>query len=183
MTVTDLTSMTAMTTPVGTDIVYAVSDPGGSPVPRKITVDDLLARAYGGILLDDGAAVQALTGGAWTKVTQFDEDSGMTVSVTESHSNDKLTPTVSGIFEVSFSASFTTGAASVIDLAVYWNGAITKIRGEATSQNGTDVINVAASGRVNVSSASTDIELYVNGSVSDDFGATQLSLHCKRIDP
>lgn len=42
---TKLTGLSAITAAVGTDIVYVVSDPGGTPASKKITVTNLLASA------------------------------------------------------------------------------------------------------------------------------------------
>jgi hypothetical protein len=39
---TKVTALTALSTAAGTDILYIVDDPGGSPASKKITVDDLL---------------------------------------------------------------------------------------------------------------------------------------------
>ena len=42
---TKLTGLAAITSAVGTDIVYVVSDPGGTPASKKISVTNLLASA------------------------------------------------------------------------------------------------------------------------------------------
>lgn len=51
-----LTALTAMTTPVSTDILYIVDDPGGTPVSQKITWSNLLGANL--------AAIYALTSAA-----------------------------------------------------------------------------------------------------------------------
>lgn len=47
-----LTALTAITVLVGTDIIYVVSDPGGSPLSRKITKDDFSKYPDGTVIFD-----------------------------------------------------------------------------------------------------------------------------------
>jgi len=47
-----LTALTAITVLVGTDIIYVVSDPGGSPLSRKITKADFMKFPDGTVIYD-----------------------------------------------------------------------------------------------------------------------------------
>lgn len=182
MAVVDLTGMTALTTTADGDILYIVDDPGGSPLPRKVTVGDLLRRAYGEILIDDGTGNQALTAATWTKVTQFDENGGNALNVTEDNANDKLTLTNAGIYVVHAAIACTTGAAANLDIAVYWNGSATKARAEADSPDGTTIVALSTGAHVlSVGTGATDIELYAHMDISDDLAVTQASLAAFRL--
>ncbi len=150
---------------------------------RRADLANIMLRAYGGISIDDGAALQTLVASTWTKLTQFDTDTpaGATLNTTPAHASDKVTLTNAGVYMVGFSASFTTGATSVVDLAIYWNGSITTCRGEVTSPDGTTIMNVAASYLWHANLAAKDLELWVRGTAADDLACTQLNLHAHRI--
>lgn len=45
MAASKLTGLTANTAPIGTDLMYMVDDPGGSPLSQKITIASLMARS------------------------------------------------------------------------------------------------------------------------------------------
>ena len=40
-----ITDLAALTSAVGTDVIEIVSDPGGTPVSKKITVDNLISKS------------------------------------------------------------------------------------------------------------------------------------------
>jgi hypothetical protein len=62
-------SLTALTAPIGTDILYVVDDPGGTPLDRKATVNTLHKAGVGVDEVTDNAAGQVLTADTWTKLT------------------------------------------------------------------------------------------------------------------
>lgn len=62
-------SLAALTAPVGTDILYAVDDPGGTPLDRKVTVNTLHKAGVGVDEVTDNASGQVLTADTWTKLT------------------------------------------------------------------------------------------------------------------
>lgn len=180
MAIVDLTSMTALSTWSDDDLIYVVDDPSGSPLPRKMTLANLMQKAWGQIGVDEGSTTQALTAATFAKVSQFDEN-GQSKNTTPDHANDKITITNAGLYVVAFSLSATTGAAADLDAAIYWNGSITKIRGEATSASGTAIVCVSASGVLNVTTGATDLELWARSSVTNSLGVTQGVLSCYRI--
>jgi hypothetical protein len=62
--VADLSSLTATTTPALTDLLYAVIDPGGTPLPRKVTIQDIVNLASRNVELGTATSTtlsQALT--------------------------------------------------------------------------------------------------------------------------
>lgn len=60
---TKLTGLTELTTPTTTDILYIVDDPGGTPLSRKITRDNLIANWVGSSNI---TTLGTLTTGVWS---------------------------------------------------------------------------------------------------------------------
>ena len=56
---TKLSALTADVTPTSDDLVYAVDDPGGTPVSKKVTATDLITKAHG---LANGAVTSVVAG-------------------------------------------------------------------------------------------------------------------------
>lgn len=79
---TKTTALTAMTTPVGTDLIYVVDDPGGTPASQKVTFANSWTNYYKGVadalyqpLDSDLTAIAALTTTTYGRalLTQADE--------------------------------------------------------------------------------------------------------------
>lgn len=156
-----------------------------SGVAKRMTVAELLdaQRAYGSISVSGGAASQSLTADTWTKVTQFDTLDAFAFGVTESHANDKITLTNPGVYRVSFNAAVTGASGRAHELAVYWNGTRQdRIKTRIQLQT-TDPATHHASGLVDATAGSTDVELYVQSlSVGDgSFGLVHGNLTVERI--
>ncbi len=66
-----VTAMTELTTPVDGDLLYCVDDPGGSPLPRKLQIKNLLKSARGEIKAIGASGSQTLTSGSYVIITQF----------------------------------------------------------------------------------------------------------------
>jgi len=159
MAIVNVTAMTELTAPADADVFYVVDDPGSAALPRKITYANIMKQAYGEVSVVGASATQSLSATTWTKITAFTVD-GQAKNTTVSHSNDKVTAANAGVYLATISASFTTGAAANVTLAVYWNGSITVARGERTTASSSDIANISASALVNATSDADDFELY-----------------------
>jgi len=159
MAIVNLTAMSALTDAADADVLYIVDDPGGSPLPRKITYQNIVRRAYGEISVTAGTTAQAIDATTFTKLTCFDTN-GLSKNTTNSHANDKITVTDAGVYFVELCASYSTNAALTADLCIYYNGAATQGKSCITT-----LANFCASTSinaiVNVPSGSTDFEAYV----------------------
>ena len=63
---TKVTGLDALTVPADVDLLYIVDDPAGLPIGKKITVGNLLARAYGSMyVLRDGRNADIDVAGDW----------------------------------------------------------------------------------------------------------------------
>jgi hypothetical protein len=161
MAIVNLTAMTELTAPADADVLYIVDNPGGSPLPRKITWANVVQKAYGEVSVNNASAAQTLSATSWTKLTAFTAD-GQSKNTTNSHSNDRVQVTNAGVYLVTLTANFTTGAATDVGIAVYWNGSATIAKTNRTTAATSDVASVAVSGLVNASSGSTNFEVYAH---------------------
>ncbi len=160
MAIVNLTAMAALTDAADADVLYIVDDPGGSPLPRKITYQNLVRRAYGEIYVNDASTAQSLSAATWTKITAFTSN-GISKNTTVSHANDKITVTDAGIYKVHVSASFGIGHPGDAQLGIYYNGSITSARTKrALVAN--DTANVGIDCLVDATSGATDFEVYAH---------------------
>jgi len=133
MAIVNVTAMAALTAPIDTDIMYIVDGvAAGSPVPRKITYANIVQRAYGSVTVNNASSAQSLSATTWTKLTAFTAD-GLTKNTTNSHSNDRVQVTNAGVYLANLTANFTTGAATDVGLAVYWNAVVTVAKTNRTT--------------------------------------------------
>lgn len=157
MAIVNLTAMAALTDAADGDVLYIVDDPGGSPLPRKITYQDIVRRAYGEIYVNGGAVAQAITADTYTKVTAFVAN-GESKNTTASHTNDKITLTDAGVYMLHLNASFSIGHPGTAELAIYHGGSISTARTQRALVTN-DVANVALCCLV-TSGGSSDVEVY-----------------------
>lgn len=179
MAIVNLTAMTALTDAADADVLYIVDDPGGSPLPRKITYQNLVRRAYGEISVRNGSTAQALTAATWTKLTAFTTD-GLSKETTVSNTNDKITVTNPGTYIVSLGCSYFMNVAATVDLAIYWNGSGTTAQSCITTlANWCASTNLEAV--VDITTGSTDLEVYAYSAGGGNMTVKHATLNCMRI--
>ena len=179
MAIVNLTAMTALTTAADDDVLYIVDDPGGSPLPRKITYQNLVRRSYGEISVRNGATAQALSAATWTKLTAFTTD-GLSKGTTVSHANDKITVTDAGIYLVSMACSYFMNVAATVDLAIYWDGSGTTAQSCVTTL-GNWCASTNLEAVVDVTTGSTDFEVYAYSAGAGNITVKHATLNCMRI--
>ncbi len=164
--VTNLTGLAAAPAEDDELLVYDASAAAG----RKVLVRELLdaQRAFGGIYVSGGTGSQTLSADVWAKVTQFTTNQGVALNVTEDQLNDKITVTDPGIYRVSFTAAITGATDRAHELAVYWNAARQEHIKTRIQLQGTDPATHHASGLVDVTTGSTDFELWAKSIAAGD---------------
>lgn len=178
MVATKTTDLAQVTAPANADLIAIATDPAGSPITKKGTVEDVNRWAYGGVSVTAGAGTQTLSAATWTKITQFTaEDAGL--NVTASHSNDKITLTDAGRYEVAVSCSF-VGAADEYRLAVYWNSAIVLVPAIQTIPDANEH-HVGFTIPLNATLAAKDVELYAYAVAGNICDLKEASLWVNRI--
>ena len=145
------------------DTIPVVDDTGGTPVTKKITVENLVfgAGEFGHIYVDDASASQTISSGTPEKITAFVSNGASGGGVTADAGNDKLTIANTGIYLVNLSFSFSGDASITWELHVYWNGV--EQAGMGVSRkigSGGDTGAGGISGLIDVSTGATDIEFY-----------------------
>ena len=112
---TKVTALVELDPVAVTDLVMVVDDPGGTPISKKATVDNLYlaTQAYGNILVTGGAAAQGLTAATPEKLTLFAAD-GPSLNTTPAHADDQITVDVDGVYHIEAQFSMTTSGTSVI---------------------------------------------------------------------
>ena len=171
--------MTALTDAADADVLYIVDDPASSALPRKITYQNVVRRAYGEVSVTDGSTAQTISATTWTKLTCFDTN-GLSKQATNSHANDKITVTDAGVYFVELCASYATNQALSADLAIYYNGSATQGKSSITTLanfNASTSINSI----VNVASGGTDFEAYVYLSLGANITVKHAALSVLRI--
>lgn len=177
---TQVNALTAATSAADTDIGYlGVDAGGGSFVPRKITIANLMKEAWGEVSVNAGAGSQVLVAATWTKVSQFTAN-GISKATTPDHTNDRVRVTNAGTYLATFSVSFTTASTAVaMEFGLYYNGALVQARANTWSE-GSNVAHVAASGLV-TATAGTDFELYMRSPSTPTVVITEAVLSVVRI--
>jgi len=175
----DVTAMTALVARVDADLLYIVDDPSGSPLPRKITVGNLLQQGWGELILNAGAATQSPVISTWTKLTQFTAN-GQSKNTTPAHGTDQIVADAGGLWEVRLDASFVAGAAALVELAVYLNGSPTTIFGQANN-DGTNIQHVSAGGLVPSVVAAQAFDARVRLDATTTIGLTEARLYARRL--
>ncbi len=180
---TKLTALTAITLPVDEDdIVYVVDDPGGSPLSKKITVSNFMAQPFAQIYVTGGTGSQTLVASTWTKITQFTVN-GESLRCTADQTNNRVTVTETGKYRVFFQASFESDTGNTtFDLQIRWNAAQqNQIHCQRKIGSGGDVGSCSAEGYIDVTVASTDVELWVLADGGASFEAIEMQLNVERV--
>ena len=179
MAIVNLTAMSALADAADADVLYIVDDPASSALPRKITYQNIVRRAYGEISVTGGTTAQSISATTFTKLTCFDTN-GLSKGTTNSHANDKITVTDAGVYFVELAASYSTSDALTADLCIYYNGSATQGKSCITT-----LANFCASTSinsiVNVASGSTDFEAYVYLSGASNITVKHAALSVLRI--
>jgi hypothetical protein len=118
---------------------------------------------YAEIHLDSGSTAQSIaTGTTYAKLTGI-VSNGESANCTADGTNSKITLTKTGRYRVSFNLSMTSGTNGVtFKAAVFWNGTEQhQIHAQTKLTTGADSQHVSGSGIVNITSATTDIDLRV----------------------
>ena len=110
-----VTALTELTGVAATDILYVVDDPGGTPISKKATVDNvyLASQAYGNILVTGGSAAQSLTAATPAKLTLFTAD-GPSLNTTPAHASDQITVSSDGVYKIEAQFSMTCDTNSTV---------------------------------------------------------------------
>jgi len=175
-----LSALTELTAKAGADILGIIDDPAGSPLSRKITVTNLCHWGFGEIYLSGGATgTGALTPSTWTLLTLFAAN-GEAVNTTPDHTADDIDATNAGIYQILFSATFTTDGTAQVDFAPFVNASQTQIIGSVDCVT-TTVYNVAGSGFYDISTAGWDVDLRVRADAAVDVTVTDMNLSILRV--
>lgn len=107
---TKVTGLTALTVPADVDLLYIVDDPAGSPTGKKITVGNLLARAYGSMYVSTSAPTTIVTPGTFAKAAGTTTE--LTLNDFDMPASNRLRYTGSGtlLCVVEATVSMTAGA-------------------------------------------------------------------------
>lgn len=119
------------------------------------------AGTYAGIHVHDATATQAIANGTgYTKVTAF-VDNGLAANCTADATNDKITVTKAGIYQVHFNCSFASGTANVTWKLAAFLGGVEQDQCHCVSKLGAigDVTTVSFCGLIDVTSANTDLDV------------------------
>lgn len=139
------------------------------------------AAAYGSILVQDGAAAEAVTGTA-AKLASFAANGNASAFIVPDHTTDDLTVAVGGdgMYEVKCSLSFSYGAAAIVQFRVR-NGVVeTVLGGQAEVLNAGDVVNVSFGGFLAL--VATDvISVYVEANADNNITVIDAQLSVNRI--
>ena len=116
------------TGPTGTTGAVGATGTTGAVGPTGTTgavgADGAGVAYYGSISVDEGASAQTLTNaGQYYSVTQFAVN-GLSSGMTPDHTNDRITVTNAGVYEVSCVMSFSGTASTIYDMAIYVDGSI-----------------------------------------------------------
>lgn len=153
------------TSPLLTDLIHMVDDPAGTPVDEHILLAHLLQLPCAQIYTSAGSGSQT-PGTGYTKLTQWDSN-GYSFNLTADAANNKITipSAYTGLYIVFASISFGVGATSSFDafFRVYWNSVA---QAQCTARVADTVGHATLAGLVNVTTASTDLEIYLRTSAA-----------------
>lgn len=172
-----MTALGQQTSPVLSDILHTVDDPGGTPLNMQIEIGYLLALPHAQIYTTSGAGTQT-PGTSYVKLTQWGSN-GASYLATADQANNKITLTQTGFYLVLFqvSASSDTGTPEV-DFRAYWNSvAQTQCTCRVEAGGIGELVSTSFVGIVDVTTASTDLEIYTqtdNAAASVDIEEAQL---------
>jgi hypothetical protein len=169
-----ITDLAAHTTPVSGEGLEVAT--GGLSKELDLTY---VLHSIASIYTTGGSGSQT-PGTGYVKCTQFDSN-GVSFEGTPDAANDKITLTKTGLYLVLSFGSFGVGATSGFDafFRVYWNSvAQTQITARVAETVGT----WACGGLVDVTSASTDLELHIRTDVaSKDIDIEEASLIAAKL--
>jgi hypothetical protein len=138
---------------------------------------------YGQIYTEGGAGSQTITtAGTYEKVTQF-ANNGESRNMTNDQANDQITIDNVGMYLVTVNMSYTGTNNSTITVRIRWNGVDqTQIEFQRKLGTGTDVGHSAATGIIDVTSASQNLEVFWTAdSNGDALGVVNASLVVSRL--
>lgn len=164
---TKLTALAELTTPADGDLLYIVDDPAGTPVSKKIQLANVLSLQFGQVYTTGGSGTQT-PGTSYAKLTQFDSNGLSNGPITPDATNNKITVNQTGIYYISFNVSFSGSTNSTVFFRTYWNGVAQPQGTLERKLSNADVGAAAMSCLVDVTTASTDIEIYVKTDGASD---------------
>jgi len=178
---TKWTAASLVATVADTDQVLKVTDPGGTPASERLTVATLLGRAYGELYVSAGASGQSLTTSIWNDITQW-ASNGASLNTTPDHTNDIITLDVTGFYLVMIQMSFSGSNNAEFTMRAKWNGTgQDQVRCQRKLSSGGDVGSATAMGVVDVTTASTDLELEVYPDGNHTFTLVDGTMFCCKI--
>jgi len=180
-----LTEKTELTSPLLTDWVSAVGDPGGSPVTQYATFANTKAHEFGQIYAHDGSDTQN-PGVTYALMTQWLSDGLSSAGVTPDQANNKISiaATALGIYKVSLSLSYSGTGSSDWVCAVFWDGTeCDQVEFQRKLGTGGDVGSGGAIGFVDVTGAGDfDVRVRSDGA-GDNFVLLAGSLMVEWVAP
>lgn len=144
-----LTALNEITSPLLDDILYLVTDPATTKVPKKVTLDSLIRASllFGHLYVKNGTGSQALTASSAVKVDQLNVD-GYSRGVTTDAVDSVITLDTSGAYLLFFSVTFVGTAACKYKFRgrMVSAGTLGETETEFTPANSTDVYHVSSIG-------------------------------------
>jgi len=178
---TTVPGFSLITRPTSDAVLYVANDLGGTPVDASIEPTALLEREHGSIYTGAGAGSQAiLSATGFDKVDQFDTD-GDADRTTPTASSNLLTLDNAGRYQVAFHITFLGDALTLFEFGVYWAGVLQSQIQADIEGGGSGRRSCSAAGIVNVSSGTTDLELYCKVSVDATLQVKKAGLSAVRF--
>ena len=181
---TKTTGLTELTAPALSDLLYIVDDPGGTPLSKKITLNNLLALPAGMLYTRHGVGTQT-PGLTYVKITQFDSEGPSQGGVSVSAANNEITVTDTGLYVAFLQASFAGSSNSTVDMIVFWNGSeVSQAHFSRKLGSGGDIGSASAMGIVDVTTGNTifDVRTHCDG-VSDTVDVDSIQFFVCKIGP
>jgi len=150
------------------------------------TIDNKLTASYGSIYAGDNAVAQTIANGAsYVKIINFDGN-GIYSNCTPDYSNNKITITLAGKYEVmgSFSIESDTNSINIFGTAFLDDVEQNHIHFKRTIANINDTGSACFSGDIEVTSVPVDLDFRVrhDNGTSIDLTLPYMNIKVKRID-
>ena len=176
------TALTELTTVAVDDLLYIIDDPGGTPISKKATVDNvyLASQAYGNILVTGGSAAQSLTAATPAKLALFTAD-GPSLNTTPAHASDQITVDVAGVYRIAAQFSMTSDGTNVtFQFYIAVGGVSQNIGCHRLVSTGSDVGSASLTGHLSLSAADV-VTINVEADKNNDLTLVEAQLVIAKI--
>ena len=168
---TKISGLTALTTPALEDLLAIVDDPGGTPVTKKVTLEDVLSEAF-----DKGArvynsAAQSIGDSSATALT-FDTEAYDTDTIHDTGSNtSRMTCNTAGTYSIKGHFTFSASDTGYRRLYFYLNNATVIADAKISADTGGTTVIITLSTEYEL--AATDyVEAFVVQTSGDALNCT-----------